>query len=149
MLIFSENLLGGRERAGRRHRKCSLLLMRALWLNYKRKEEFCSRKTIPNHVWCTQVDTLLLAQNGISGFQNIGWGLLLRKSNGRNLLLNSFLMKHKREFDIYLMLFSQDPQPTDAKLRIYLLYKTLLPSLSSSPIPPIKLVPSSARLYTY
>lgn len=41
-------------------------------------------------------------------------------------------MNHKRDFYIYLILFSQNPQPTEAKLRMYFLYKNLLPSLTTS-----------------
>lgn len=52
-------------------------------------------------------------------------------------------MNHKRDFDTHVAFLFQDPQPTDAKLRMYLLWKTLLPSHFPS------LLPSSARLYTY
>lgn len=51
-------------------------------------------------------------------------------------------MNHEKDFDIYLTLFSHNTQPTDAKLRICLLYKTLLPSFPPSLIPHVKLVPS-------
>lgn len=79
---------GSRVKAAQRPVGCTPLPVWALWLHDRRKEEFCSRKTVQTIFGALRL-ALLLAQNSFSRFQNRGWDLswrgLIQEIDGRRL----------------------------------------------------------------